>query len=232
MKHIIIPTLNEAENIGVLIKQIYQYLDPSDTMILVVDDNSIDTTHDVVREMAQEFPHVKLIVRRNERGLGTAVRKGASLIDEGPVVVMDADLSHHPRHLPAMFQKLSDGADVVVGSRYVSGGGIRGWPGSRVAVSQVATLIAKILFRTPVNDPMSGFVGCRSPKILVDGIDYADFKFLLELLVKNRTLKVGEVPITFQDRLKGSSKLKAKTIGLYLSLVLKLMLESGSRNRQ
>lgn len=203
---------------------------PSETMVIVVDDDSTDSTHQVVRNVSKEYPQVKLIIRKDERGLGTAVRRGAEEVGDGPVVVMDADLSHHPRHLPSMFKALAQGADIVVGSRYVDGGGIRGWPGSRIAVSKVATLIAKIIFRVPANDPMSGFVGCQSAETLTKGIDYADFKFLLELMVKNRTLHISEVPIVFQDRLKGSSKLKAKTIGLYLSLVIRLMLESGSQN--
>jgi len=142
---------------------------------------------------------------------------------------MDADLSHNPKYLLSMFEKLEQGFDVVVGSRYIPKGDIVGWPGSRIAISKVATTMARAVFRVPVNDPMSGFVGCRSGRLLEEGFDHADFKFLLEMLVKNRSLRVTEVPIVFHDRAKGTSKLGAITIALYIGLVLRLLFTKGRR---
>ena len=223
------PTLNEEDNIERLVRSIFRVLGAGDTHVLIVDDDSTDRTHEVVSELCNEFPGLHMIVRKGERGLGSAVRLGASHYRQSQVVVMDADLSHNPKYLPSMFDKLEQGFDVVVGSRYVPNGDIVGWPGSRIAISKVATAMARAVFRVPVSDPMSGFVGCRSGRLLEEGFDHADFKFLLEMLVKNRSLRVTEVPIVFRDRAKGTSKLGAITIALYIGLVLRLLFTKGRR---
>ncbi len=225
MKTVIIPTLNEEENISKLISSIYHHLDVGDTTVIVVDDDSLDRTQEIIEAKSEEFRTLKLIVRKNEKGLSTAVRRGATEAPSGPVVTMDADFSHHPRFLPAMFSKLEEGYDIVVGSRYVQGGQIEGWPGSRIAVSKIATMLARVFLRVPVKDPMSGFVGVRAPHMLIDNIEYADYKFLIELLAKNRLAKVTEVPITFRDRMYGESKLGSTTILRYLFLVIRLLFE-------
>ena len=227
MRTVIVPTLNEEDNIERLVRLVFKALGTKDTRVLIVDDDSTDRTHEVVSELCNEFLGLHMIVRKGERGLGSAVRLGASHFRESQVVVMDADLSHNPKYLPSMFEKLEQGFDVVVGSRYIPKGDIVGWLGSRVAISKVATAIARAVFRVPVRDPMSGFVGCRSGRLLEEGLDHADFKFLLEMLVKNRSLRVTEVPIVFHDRAKGTSKLGAITIALYIGLVLRLLFNKG-----
>ena len=232
---IVVPTLNESGNIGRLIDRIYAHLDSQATAVIVVDDDSTDGTQDIVRTKSQTYPGVKLVVRSGLRGLGSAVRLGASYASDGPVIVMDADLSHDPSYAPDILSRLAAGYDLVVGSRYVKGGSTVGWPGSRIAVSKVATLIARLLFLLPVRDPMSGFVGCQSARVLTSGFERADYKFLLEILVRNRQLRVAEVPIIFRDRRRGKSKLGGGTIILYLALVSRLLLEhvfSGSSDRQ
>lgn len=229
MRTIIIPTLNEEENIGRLIESIFEVIGTDDVSIIVVDDNSKDHTQSIVTGLGQRFRGVRLIVRKHVRGLGSAARLGASQAEKGPVVVMDADLSHDPKHLPAFFSCLGRGYDVVVGSRYVRGGRTEGWPGRRIAISKVATLVARLLFRLPVKDPMSGFVGCGSGPILAEGFRFADYKFLLEIMVTNRALRVTEVPIVFRDRMRGKSKLKGRTILLYLELVARLLFQKGKR---
>lgn len=223
MKTIIIPTYNEADNIGRLIERIFQYISEGDLEVIVVDDNSTDQTQRIVERLAHDIEGVHLIVRKKKRGLSTAVRRGAQEAKAGPVVVMDADFSHHPRFLPAIFGKLAAGNDVVVGSRYVIGGRVLGWPGSRIAVSKIATYLARILLRVPVKDPLSGFVGCFSPSLLVESIEQAEYKFLVEILAKNRGLQVEEVPIIFQDRIRGESKLDETTILLFLQLLFHLI---------
>jgi len=230
MRTIIIPTLNEEDNIGRLIESIIEVAGTEGVSIIVVDDDSKDRTQSIVTGLGQRFRGVRLIVRKHVRGLGSAVRLGASQAEKGPVVVMDADLSHDPKHLPAFFSFLDRGFDVVVGSRYVPGGRTEGWPGRRIAISKVATLVARLLFRLPVKDPMSGFVGCRSGRILAEGFRFADYKFLLEIMVKNRALRVTEVPIVFRDRMRGKSKLKGRTILLYLELVARLLFQGGKRS--
>ena len=224
MKTVIIPTLNEEENIGNLIRLIIQNLGSDDVRVIVVDDNSKDGTHTVVRALQSEYKGVSLLIRTKERGLSSAIRHGAKHVTEGSVVVMDADLSHHPRYLPMIFEKLDAGYDVVVGSRYTAKGGTEGWPGSRIAMSKIATMIGRLLLRIRIRDPMSGFVGVKLKDILVYGSVDANYKFLIETLARNRNLRATEVPIVFRDREYGVSKLGAKTILLYLSLVLKLVI--------
>jgi dolichol-phosphate mannosyltransferase len=164
-----------------------------------------------------------MIIRVNEKGLGSAVREGASHVSSGPVIVMDADFSHHPRYLPLMFEKLKEGYDVVVGSRHVEGGKIIGWTGNRIAISLIATRLAAMLFCVKTTDPMSGFVGCRSARLLATGFEGDGFKFLLEILVRNPALRVADIPIVFQDRVHGKSKLKSQTIIQFLTLVIRLL---------
>lgn len=224
MLTIIIPTLNEVENIELLVRTIYDFMPSSSTQVLIVDDDSDDGSHELIRNLQDKFENLSLIVRKGERGLGSAVRSGATMVGERPVIVMDADLSHHPRFLPGLARKLEEGYDLVVGSRYVPGGATVGWPGSRIAISKIATYLARIFFQIRVKDPMSGFVACKSGQLLADGFRYADFKFLLEMTVSNRSLKVAEVPIVFQDRIQGRSKLDGKNIALYLMLLVQLML--------
>ncbi len=223
LRTIIIPTLNEELNIGRLISGIYSSLDEK-VSVIVVDDASIDKTQDVVRDLGKKHPGVKLIVRTNEKGLSSAVRRGASNVEDGYVAVMDADLSHHPRYLPLLFEKLDEGYDLAIGSRYVPGGATKGWPIKRILVSKFATLLARILLSVKVKDPMTGYVACKSPSLLKKGIEHADYKFLLEMIVKNRHLRVAEVPIVFRDRTKGKSKLAGGTIFLFLALVIRLFL--------
>lgn len=224
MKTVIIPTLNEAENIGILVPLIIKHLGQNDVQIFIVDDNSNDGTHSVVRNLQSKYQGVKLFIRTKERGLSSAIRYGARHVIDGPIVVMDADLSHHPRYLNSILDQLANGYDVVVGSRYVDGGGCEGWPGQRIAMSKFATMIGRLLLRIKIHDPMSGFVGVKSKEILTDGFSNADYKFLVEILARHRNLRVIEVPIVFRDRTYGKSKLGARTILLYLALVMKLVI--------
>ncbi|MHA2135619.1 MAG: polyprenol monophosphomannose synthase [Candidatus Thorarchaeota archaeon] len=227
MRTVIVPTLNEEENIEPLVRSIFQHLGNDGVSVIIVDDNSSDGTHDSVRRLTEEYDGLRMIIRTDERGLASAVREGARWANDGPVAVMDADLSHDPRFLRRLFEKLEEGYDVVVGSRYIKGGKIVGWPGSRMAISKGATKIAKILLRVPITDPMSGFVACRSNEFLTSEIEHADFKFLLELLTRNRKLRVAEVPIVFLDRRRGKSKLDENTILLFLGLVFRLIFRLG-----
>ena len=223
MKTVIIPTLNEEENIGRIVRLIFRHLGSMDVQIIVVDDNSTDNTHSVIRSLQTEYTGLKLIIRTNKRGLSSAVQDGARQIDDGPAVVMDADLSHNPIYLNSIFEQLSKGYDVVVGSRYTNGGGIEGWTGKRIAMSKIATFIGRLFLRIKIHDPMSGFVGVKTKDTLVHGFSDADYKFLIEILARNRSLRATEVPIVFRDRTHGKSKLGAKTIFLYLMLVFRLV---------
>lgn len=223
MGTVIIPTLNEEENIGPLIHSIFHYLDSEEITVIIVDDNSNDNTHGIVEKLMDEYPNLSMIVRIHEKGLGGAVREGLSHVSSGSIIVMDADFSHHPRYLPMIFEKLNAGYDVVVGSRHTEGGAIVGWSGDRIAMSLIATRLVAMLFRVNTTDPMSGLMGCQSARMLATGFQSDGFKFLLELLVRNPNLKVTDVPIVFQDRVHGSSKLGSQTIMQFLALVFRLL---------
>lgn len=223
MGTVIIPTLNEEENIEPLIHSIFHHLSTEEINVIIVDDNSSDNTHNIVEKLMDEYANLSMVVRIHEKGLGGAVREGVSHVSSGSIVVMDADFSHHPRYLPTIFEKLDAGYDVVVGSRHTEGGAIVGWTGDRIAMSLIATRLVAMLFRVNTTDPMSGLMGCKSAQLLETGFQSDGFKFLLELLVRNPNLRVTDVPIVFQDRVHGSSKLGSQTIMHFLALVFRLL---------
>lgn len=198
---IVIPTRNEAENIGPLIERISAACPASE--ILVIDDASPDGTAQRARELGLRYP-VRVIERTGERGLSSAVLRGILEARTGLVVVMDADFSHPPEAIPALVRAVREGADLAVGSRYVLGGAVEGWPFLRRLISKAGTLLARPL--TSVRDPMSGFFCLR--RDLLEGIDLRPqgFKILLEILARARPRRVVEIPIRFQDRAHGTSK--------------------------
>jgi dolichol-phosphate mannosyltransferase len=219
MKTVIIPTLNEEANIGRLIPAIYKYLGEENVSVVVVDDASKDRTCEVVEKLSEEYS-ITLLERKGQRGISSAVLYASKKAGNGHIAVMDADLSHHPRHLPLLFNKIGIGYDIAVGSRYVPGGGVDGWPSYRLFLSLGATFLAKILFRFPVSDPMSGYAAFKSSQLLIDGIQDSESKFLLDVLATIGNLKVVEIPITFRNRKLGASKLTGVTLYGYLSQVL------------
>lgn len=198
---VVVPTFNEAENIGPLIERILSAC--PETEIVVVDDASADGTAERAREIGRTRP-VRVIQRVGERGLSTAVLRGLEEARTEVCVVMDADLSHPPEAIPALVRAVEEGADVAVGSRYVPGGAIDEWPLFRRLASKAGTLLARPL--TPVRDPMAGFFCLR--RRLLEGIDLKPrgFKILLEILARTGTRRVVEVPIRFEDRAAGKSK--------------------------
>lgn len=206
---IIIPTYQEAENLRVLVPRVADVLDKARLRgeIIVVDDNSPDGTREACEALAAEYP-LQLLVRENERGLSSAVIHGMNTARGEILLVMDADLSHPPEKIPELVEALSsEGAEFVIGSRYVprgsteSGRGLFRWLDSRVA-----TLLSRPL--TSLSDPMAGFFALRrslfeaAPKL-----DPIGYKIGLELIVKCRCRDVREVPISFGNRLHGESKL-------------------------
>ncbi len=226
MKTVIIPTLNEEANIGRLIPLINKHMGDEEVSVVVVDDESTDETCRVVENLSWNFD-VKLLERRGLRGISSAVRDAARIAGNGHVAVMDADFSHDPRYLPSLFKKLDQGYDIAVGSRYVTGGGVDGWPRHRVVLSLGATLIAKALLRVRIKDPMSGFAAFKSNRILVDGIGESESKFLLDILAYDSSLKVIEVPIVFSNRRLGSSKLNGDILLGYLGQVARQIILNG-----
>jgi dolichol-phosphate mannosyltransferase len=206
MISIILPTFCEADNIGPIINNIFNMLEKTDIkgQIVVVDDNSPDGTADVAQNMAKEYP-VRVHVRKNQRGLATAVMKGFELADGDIFMVMDADMSHPVEKIPDMINPILRGeCDGTVGTRYIGGGECENWPLIRKIVSKGAGLLAKGV--TGLSDPTSGFMAIRSEKLEGVQLDPIGWKIVLEVIVKTNC-RYMEVPISFSDREKGESKL-------------------------
>jgi dolichol-phosphate mannosyltransferase len=209
---VVIPTYCEAENLALLIPQIFSVFREADLRgeIIVVDDNSPDNTREVIAALAQEID-VKLLVRTNERGLSSAVVHGMKRSSGDIIIVMDADLSHPPESIPSLVSNLrTDNYDFVIGSRYVPGGSTDdNWGIFRWLNSRIATLLAYPL--TTAKDPMAGFFGLRRETFLqAERLDPIGYKIGLELIVKCGCKSVKEVPIHFRDRVYGQSKLNIK----------------------
>jgi dolichol-phosphate mannosyltransferase len=214
-KIVIIPTYNEKENIEAILKAIYNLR--QDFHVLVIDDGSPDGTAEIVRALQPQFDgSVFLEERRGKLGLGTAyihgfkwaIARGYQFIFE-----MDADFSHNPADLTRLYEACSiGGADVAVGSRYVKGGGLVNWPKNRIALSKGASLYTRLILWMPVNDPTAGFV-CYRRKVLesinLDEIHFVGYAFQIEMKFAAWKLgfRIKEVPIIFQDRTFGDSKM-------------------------
>jgi len=203
---IIVPTLEEVDNIVPLVEQIEQTKVPFGEIIFV-DDGSTDGTREKIRALATAH-RVRLIERDGaERGLAGAIIAGAYASSADVFVVMDADLSHPPEKIASLLQPLlANQADVVIGSRYIPGGATPGWPAWRRFLSRVASALAYPL--TGVHDSMGGFFAIRRECLLHFASQAAGFKIAFETLVRGRkTLRVREVPIVFRDRVRGTSKM-------------------------
>ena len=206
MLSVIVPTLNEAENIEPLVRQIIAAA-PAPLEIVVVDDASSDGTQAKVNALALSFP-VRLLERATPTlGLAGAVIAGARAAGGDLLVIMDADLSHPPDQIPNLIQPLVESrADMVVGSRYVKGGSTPGWPFYRKMMSRVAAGIAYPL--TGVHDSMCGFFAIRRTRLLELAPEATGFKIAFEVISRGgNNLRVLEIPIAFRDRARGKSKM-------------------------
>jgi len=214
---IVIPTLNEADNIDPLLTAIFDAVGSESfhTEVIVVDDGSTDATRALVRGWSEHHP-VRLVERDDARGLSGAVIAGANAARGQAVVVMDADLSHPANVLAELIKPILSGqSDVVIGSRYMRGGGTVGWPLKRKLISRSASLLAWPL--VDVADPMSGFFATRRERLLAVDPDAKGFKIGLEVLAGLPTsARVQEVPIIFREREAGHSKLGTGQVFAYL----------------
>ena len=204
---IIVPTLNETENVVPLVEQIAAAV-PDYAEIVIVDDGSTDGTQEKVRSLADRF-RIRLLEREDPTlGLGGAVIAGADAIDSQIVVVMDADLSHPPEEIPNLLAPIrNDRADLVIGSRYVPGGTTPGWPLARRIMSRLAAAAAYPLTR--VHDSMCGFFAIRRELLLELAPKATGFKIAFEIIVRGgHELRVLEIPIAFRDRARGTSKMR------------------------
>ncbi|WP_299292839.1 glycosyltransferase family 2 protein [Nitrosopumilus sp.] len=226
---IIVPTYNESQNIVNILKSIRDNI-PSGIYAetIVVDDNSPDGTGKIVEDYISNIKKIAentidVIHRKAKNGLSSAILNGIQNAKGEMIVVMDSDFSHPPQIIPKMIDALKQyQCDLVVGSRYITGGNIQGWTAKRKLISRVATLIAKKGLNVKTKDPMSGFFAFKKNIIKELNFDALGYKFLLELLVKTKEINVKEIPYTFEDRKFGSSKLDSSTMIEYLRAVWKL----------
>ena len=203
---IIIPTRNEVENIGPLLSRIVSAAVPFHEIVFV-DDHSADGTTNMIRSLAAIHP-IRLIEQNSAApGLAPAIIAGAAAADGDLLVVMDADLSHPPERINDLLTPLRAGmADMVVGSRYVSGGSTPAWPFWRRMLSRAGSALAYPL--TGVHDSMCGFFAISRAHLLELAAPAIGFKIAFELIVRARpTLRVVEIPIAFRDRIRGQSKM-------------------------
>ncbi len=221
---VIVPTLNEAGNIAVLVAALDRALAGRAHEILFVDDWSTDGTPGAVAALAATRPDIRLIRRYGRRGLSTAVIEGALATFAPIVAVIDADMQHDESLLPRLIDTIESGmADIAIGSRYVSGGSVGEWDAGRARGSRVATLLARRLLPSPVADPMSGFFAVRRDALIaaLPHLSNMGFKILLDLLVSSPVpLRVTELPFTFRARHAGDSKLDSGVAIDFLLLLL------------
>jgi dolichol-phosphate mannosyltransferase len=207
---VIVPTFREVENIPHLIARLQAVRDAAglDLELLLMDDDSRDGIEALTQSLALDW--VTLVIRKEDRGLSRAVLEGLKRSERDFVVVMDADLSHPPEKIPELLAAVRNGAEVAVGSRFTEGGSTADdWGPFRWLNSRVATLLAMPL--TSINDPMSGFFAMRRTTLHAGReFDPIGYKILLEIIVKCRCRYVTEVPIHFDNRQLGRSKLSLR----------------------
>jgi dolichol-phosphate mannosyltransferase len=219
---IVVPTYNERDRLTDLVDKIFSAYTAAgiDGEVVIVDDNSPDGTGLLADELASTR-RITVLHRAGKLGLGTAVIEGFAAASAPIVGVIDADLSHPPGLLPGMLAVMqSTSADFVIGSRYIPGGGTRGWGFGRLLMSRVACVLARSV--TPVRDATSGFFLIRRDLARGVRISAGGFKICLELLVRGRPASVIEVPYVFVGRTAGESKMNTKEALGYIKQLVEL----------
>jgi dolichol-phosphate mannosyltransferase len=215
---VLVPTYNERENLPVLIAGVMAH---PDVDVLVIDDGSPDGTGAVAEDLAREHPgRIHVLHRTGPRGLGRSYLDGfriAVASDADVVCQMDADLSHDPKYLPAMFAEIRGGADVVIGSRYREGGGVENWPMRRIVLSAFANAYIRTVTGLRVRDCTAGFRCWRRStlaQLQLDAIHSEGYSFLTEVIFQAAAAgaRIAEVPIIFVERRVGASKLSGSVL--------------------
>lgn len=235
---IVLPTYNEIENLEALVTEILTR-GPYD--ILVVDDNSPDGTGDLADSLSKQHSgRVHVLHRRQKDGLGRAYVAGFKWgLKEGYDVIfeMDADFSHSPSHLSQFMREIEGGADLVLGSRNIKGGGTRNWSIVRQVISKGGSLYARAILFSPYHDLTSGFKAFRREvleQVDIDGIRSNGYSFQIEVTHRARQLgyKVVETPIIFNDRKLGTSKMNGRIVAEAMLMVWKLRFSKRARKRR
>ncbi len=217
---VIIPTYNEIENIENIIRAVFSL--NIEFHLLIVDDNSPDKTSDKVIELQLEFPdRLFLKIRKKKSGLGTAYVHGFKWALEKEyefIFEMDADFSHNPNDLEKLYLECKDnGADVAIGSRYVTGVNVVNWPLSRVLLSYFASVYVRMITGMKIMDATAGFICYRRvvlETIKLDRVKFIGYAFQIEMKYRAfaKNFKIQEVPVIFTDRTKGQSKMSGSII--------------------
>jgi dolichol-phosphate mannosyltransferase len=221
---IVVPTYNERENLVPLMDCLAQALASIDYEVIIVDDDSTDSTAAAARSLARHDRRVRVLQRIGRRGLASAAAEGMLASSAPFLLVMDADMQHDERVIPAMLEKIkAERLDVVVATRNAAGGSMGDFSGERVGLSRAGTFLSSMVCRVSVSDPMSGFFVVRSEYFhrVVHNLSCVGFKILVDLLASARgPVRVGEVGYRFRTRAQGESKLDI-VVGLeYLQLLL------------
>ncbi len=220
-------TYKERDNLAPLIEEIHKVVPAAD--VLVTDDNSPDGTGQLADELAAADPRIHVIHRAGKLGLGTAIlaaMRYAMINGYDLMVNMDADFSHHPRYLPALLAGMKR-HDLMIGSRYVPGGGTLNWPWSRQMMSAGINLLVRLLMRIPARDTSGGY-RCYQVALLrrtnLDHLLSRGYSFQEEVLYRCRRAgcKIGETPIIFEDRRAGASKVNPWEVARSLSIIVYL----------
>jgi dolichol-phosphate mannosyltransferase len=220
---VVIPTLNERDNVGLLVELLDAALDTVDWEVVFVDDDSPDGTLERIREISRRDRRVRCLQRIGRRGLVTACIEGALATSAPYIAVMDADMQHDEKLLPQMLTILkSEPVDLVVGSRHVAGGGIGEWDAGRAKMSNIAARLSRIICKAEIADPMSGFFMLRREVLegAVRRLSGRGFKILLDILVSSpRSLQFRELPYEFRERQRGESKLDTLVAWEFMMLI-------------
>jgi dolichol-phosphate mannosyltransferase len=224
---VIIPTFNEEANIRNIVMAVDGVFHEHSLrgQILVVDDDSSDATISIVQDLKRIKENVDILVRTHDHGLSQSVADGFSYASSDLFIVIDADFSHPPVLIPRMFEEIRKGNDIVIGSRYMEGGGIGKWPLKRRVISIGATFLGRLLF-PDITDPVSGFFAVRKQVVEKAPLKPRGYKILLEVLGKGTWENDKELPFEFIDREIGSSKMRMRTIIEYAQQVADIALYS------
>ena len=223
---IIVPTFNESENIAVLLERLAATMVDVDYEIIVVDDDSQDSTWRIAERIAMTDNRIRVIRRVDERGLSSAVVAGMQAATGQSLVVIDADLQHDETKIPDLVAAVvDDGADICLGSREVEGGSYGAFQRHRRFASWTGAALARQLLGLPVSDPMSGFFAVSRDRfeLLANEVNPRGFKILLEFLARGPKPQVHEVGYEFGERLNGTTKLNSSVVLAYLVALTSLM---------
>ncbi|HET9754280.1 MAG TPA: glycosyltransferase family 2 protein [Myxococcales bacterium] len=227
---LVIPTYNESRNLAELLARLTSILDarlPGSYELIVVDDDSPDQTWALALRLAEKHPAVRVMRRRGEKGLSTAVVRGWQVARGEVLAVIDADLQHPPEIVQQLWDRMAAGADLAVASRHTGGGGVSDWSAARRALSRGAQLLGLCVLPSVmgrVSDPMSGYFMVRRSAIEGTTLSPLGYKILVEVLGRGRVARIAEVGYVFRERSAGESKVTGKLYFEYLRHLFRLRL--------